>query len=76
MATLLSFVFLIWYTLFDTQVTRSRSNPHPFLETKNGAQAQASLIPFLRGAIKFGILNADYKMLYWNELNRAKKHQL
>ncbi|KAG2375068.1 hypothetical protein C9374_010072 [Naegleria lovaniensis] len=76
MACVLSAIFFLWYSFFDTQVTRSRSNPHPFLETKNGAQAQASLIPLLRGTMKFGILNADYKQLYWNELNRAKKHEL
>ena len=76
MALLLSFVFLIWYTLEDSQVQRSRSNPHPFLQIKNGEDMTKTFIPFLRGTIPYGILNADYKMLFWNELNRAKSHTL
>ncbi|EFC49878.1 predicted protein, partial [Naegleria gruberi] len=76
LALLLSFAFLIWYTLEDSQVTRTRSNPHPFLEIKNGLDMTKTYVPFLTGSIKYGILNADYKMLFWNELNRAKNRDL
>jgi len=76
MAFLLSLVFLIWYTLADSQVTRSRSNPHPFLQIKNGQDMMKTMNPFLKGSIPFGILNYDYKMLFYNELNKAKTSSL
>ncbi|KAG2372797.1 hypothetical protein C9374_001109 [Naegleria lovaniensis] len=67
---------LFWYTFFDSQTTLSRSNPHPFLMVKNGADSQASVNPLFRFCYPFGPQASDFKTLFQNELNRAKNKQI
>ncbi|EFC50119.1 differentiation-specific protein 35-2 [Naegleria gruberi] len=70
------FFSLFWYTFFDSQTTLGRSNPHPFLSIKNGSDSQATINPLFRFCYPYGPQASDFKMLFWNELNKAKKHEL
>lgn len=76
MGFLACFFSLFWYTFFDSQTTLARSNPHPFLQIKNGKDSQGTINPLFRFAFPMGPQASDYKMVFYNELNRAKNHTL
>ncbi|KAF0978915.1 hypothetical protein FDP41_001985 [Naegleria fowleri] len=74
-AFMLCFSSLLRYTLVDVAVVLKRSNPHPFLNIKNGADLQATLNPIYLPCQPF-THSTDLKQMFYNELNRAKNQTL
>ncbi|EFC48409.1 predicted protein [Naegleria gruberi] len=71
-----AFFCLFSYTTRDSQVVVNRRNPHPFLQIKNGLDMNKTFNPILGRAVPFSVLNQDYAMMFYNELNKAKKREL
>ncbi|KAL9648098.1 hypothetical protein ABK040_007464 [Willaertia magna] len=76
MAFFACFFSLFWYTVYDSQTNVFNSNPHPFLAIKNGSDMLKTINPLFRFANPYGPLAMDFKMLFYRELNAAKKHDL
>ncbi len=67
---LLSVSMLTWYTLYDSQVVLSRSNPHACLEIKNGLDLDKVRNPIL---VHTGVIGPFFnpKVAFYYEIQDA-----